>query len=169
MSVVGPESGSPNHSNVLLGTALEDGVPGPAGQRRRLWPHVLCSGWVGCWARKGSHLPRFFSLSSSVVWVSLSFGFVKTSEIQHRNWKLSVSCLVLKGFSFFHCCISWMYVFSFLSTLNQKLSFWHSTSVNPPWMHGVQEKPFQMLSSVRCVLPTELFSLILTNRLILSF
>lgn len=52
--------------------------------------------WVSGLGKNGAHRLHRFSSSVAlrILWVSLSCGFVKTPEICHRHWKVSVSCLV---------------------------------------------------------------------------
>lgn len=72
-----------------------------------LWASGLGKKGERCLHRSSS------SVALRVLWVSLSCGFVKTPEICHRHWEVSVSCLVLNRFFFLVCFWTWFF-FHFL-------------------------------------------------------
>ena len=93
MSVAGPESGSPNHSNVLLSTALEDGVKTVA-TCAVLW----VSGLLG---KEGKPSTSFLFF---VFLCGLSFPFIWFCQnIRNTAQELEVVCFLFgpKGILFF--------------------------------------------------------------------
>lgn len=101
MSVAGPESGSPNHSNVLLGTALEDGVPRSCwGEEKTVATCAVL--WVsGLLGKEGKPSTSFLFF---VFLCGLSFPFIWFCQnIRNTAQELEVVCFLFgpKGILFF--------------------------------------------------------------------